>query len=160
MPATATLRESGLRFDESVRSLLRQKGPVVWSIAPDATVYQAIEMMSDKRIGCLLVMVGGRLAGIVSERDYARKVILMGRSSQHTQVREIMTTPVLYVTPEQTLDDAMRLMTNRRIRHLPVLEGETVLGLLSIGDLLNWILTSQQHTIRQLHNYIAGQYPA
>jgi CBS domain-containing protein len=160
MPATATLREPGLRFDEPVRSLLRQKGSVVWSIAPDATVYQAIEMMSDKRIGCLLVMVGGRLSGIVSERDYARKVILMGRSSQQTQVREIMSKPVLYVTPEQTLDDAMRLMTTRRIRHLPVLEGETVLGLLSIGDLLNWILTAQQHTIRQLHNYIAGQYPA
>jgi len=160
MPASAALHEPALRLDEPVRSLLRQKISAIWSITPDATVYQAIELMSDKRIGCLLVMVGGRLAGIVSERDYARKVILMGRSSQHTQVREIMSKPVMFVTPDQTLDEAMRLMTTRRIRHLPVMEGEDVIGLVSIGDLVNWMINSQQHTIRNLKSYITGDYPA
>jgi CBS domain-containing protein len=162
MQATAMLREPALRFDEPVRSLIEHKGKAnaVFSIAPDATVYRAIELMSERRIGCLLVLVGGQLAGIISERDYARKVILMGRSSQQTLVREVMSKPVLFVTPEQTLDEAMRLMTNRRVRHLPVLEGDRVLGVLSIGDLVNWIISSQQQTIQQLHNFIAGQYPA
>lgn len=160
MHATPALREPAVRFDEPVRSLLQQKGAAVWSIAPDATVYRAIELMSEKRVGCLLVLVGGRLAGIVSERDYARKVILQGRSSQQTQVREIMSKPVLFVTPDQTLDEAMRLMTTRRIRHLPVLEGENVMGVLSIGDLVSWLVDAQQHTIRSLKSYIAGDYPA
>jgi CBS domain-containing protein len=160
MQSAPALRETAIRFEEPVRSLLRQKGSSVVSIAPDATVYRAIELMSEKRVGCLLVMAGEHLAGIVSERDYARKVILMGRSSQQTLVREIMSKPVLFVTPEQTVDEAMRLMTTRRIRHLPVLEGEDVIGVISIGDVVNWIVTSQQNTIQHLHNYIAGQYPA
>jgi CBS domain-containing protein len=160
MQVAPALREPTIRFDEPVRSLLRQKGNAVWSIAPDTTVYRAIELMSEKRIGCLVVMAGEHLAGIVSERDYARKVILMGRSSQQTLVREIMSKPVLFVTPEQTIDDAMRLMTTRRVRHLPVMEGESVNGVISIGDIVNWIVTTQQQTIRHLHNYIAGKYPA
>ncbi len=159
MHASAALHEPAHRFDEPVRSLLHAKGHTVWSISPDATVYQAIELMSEKRIGCLLALVGGQLAGIVSERDYARKVILKGHSSQETKVREIMSKPVLFVTPDQTLDEAMRLMTTRRIRHLPVLEGDAVLGVLSIGDLVSWLVDAQQHTIRNLQSYIAGDYP-
>jgi len=160
MQPAPVLQENAIRFDEPVRSLLRTKGRAVWSIGPEDTVFQAIELMSEKQVGCLVVLIGGQLAGIVSERDYARKVILKGRSSQQTRVREIMTTPALFVTPEKTVVDAMRIMTNRRVRHLPVLEGDNVIGMLSIGDLVNWVITAQQQTIRHLHNYIAGNYPA
>jgi CBS domain-containing protein len=123
-------------------------------------VYRAIELMSERQIGCLVVLIGGQLAGIMSERDYARKVILMGRNSQQTKVREIMTTPALFVTPEKTVAESMRIMTDRRVRHLPVLEGDHVTGMLSIGDLVNWVIASQQQTIKHLHNYIEGKYPA
>jgi CBS domain-containing protein len=138
---------------------MKGKNPV-WSVTPDETVYHAIQAMSERQVGCLVVLIGGQLAGIVSERDYARKVILKGRSSQETRVREIMTTPALFVTPEKTVADAMRIMTNRRVRHLPVLEGDRVVGMLSIGDLVNWVIDSQQRTIKHLHNYINGDYPA
>jgi len=160
MQVAPALREPAIRFDEPVRSLLGSKGNLVWSVSPDTSVYRAIELMAEKHVGCLVVLSGGHLAGIVSERDYARKVILMGRNSMQTLVREIMTKPVLYVTPEQTVDEAMRLMTSRRVRHLPVLENETVVGLLSIGDLVNWVLTWQQKTIQHLEGYITGNYPA
>lgn len=160
MESAPALQEYAIRFDEPVRSLLRTKGPVIWSIGPEATVFQAIELMSEKQIGCLVVLTGGQLAGIVSERDYARKVILKGRSSQQARVRDIMTTPALFVTPEKTVAESMRIMTDRRVRHLPVLEGDKVMGMLSIGDLVNWVITSQQQTIKHLHNYIAGNYPA
>ncbi len=161
MQPTPALHENATRFDEPVRSLLRTKGRnQVWSIGPEETVFRAIELMSEKQIGCLVVLIGGQLAGIVSERDYARKLILKGRSSQQTRVGEIMSTPALFVTPEKTVAESMRIMTNRRVRHLPVLEGDNVVGMLSIGDLVNWVITSQQQTIRHLHNYIAGNYPA
>ncbi len=160
MQSAPAVHEYAVRFDEPVRSLLRTKGRNIWSIGPDETVFRAIELMSEKQIGSLVVLTGGQLSGIVSERDYARKVILMGRSSQQTRVREIMTSPVLFVTPEKTVADSMRIMTNRRVRHLPVLEGDSVIGMLSIGDLVNWVIASQQQTIRHLHNYIAGNYPA
>lgn len=161
MQSAPALQEHAIRFDEPVRSLLKSKGRnQVWSVTPDETVYRAIEIMSERQIGCLVVVIGGQLAGIVSERDYARKVILKGRSSQQMQVREIMTSPALFVTPEKTVVDAMRIMTNRRVRHLPVLEGDNVVGMLSIGDLVNWVVESQQQTIKHLHNYIAGNYPA
>jgi|SRR5579862_3759548 len=159
MPSAPVLQEPALRFSEPVRNLLPSKGRVVWSIAPEASVFSALELMSEKQVGCLVVLSGGYLAGIVSERDYARKVILKGRSSHETQVREIMSSPVLFVKPQQSVDECMRLMSTRRVRHLPVLEGDTVVGMLSIGDLVNWMVNSQQHTIRQLHSYIAGQYP-
>ena len=159
MPFATSVAPSAVRFDEAVRNLLRAKSPAVWSISPEATVYRAIEMMSEKQVGALIVLSGGQLAGIISERDYARKVILRGRNSHETQVREIMSTPVLYVNPKQTVDECMQLMTTRRIRHLPVLEGETVIGMLSIGDLVNWIVQSQDQTIHHLKNYIAGSYP-
>src|SRR5690349_23890265 len=129
MQSAPALQEHAARFDEPVRSLLRMKGKnPVWSVTPDETVYHAIEMMSEKQIGCLVVMIGGQLAGIVSERDYARKVILMGRSSAQTRVSEIMTSPALFVTPGKSVGESMRLMTDRRIRHLPVLEGDNVVG--------------------------------
>jgi len=161
MQSAPALQDNAIRFDEPVRTLLRTKGRnQVWSITPDETVYRAIEIMSERQIGCLVVLIGGQLAGIVSERDYARKVILKGRSSQETRVRDIMTTPALFVTPEKTVADAMRIMTDRRVRHLPVLERDNIVGMLSIGDLVNWVMTSQQQTIKHLHNYIAGNYPA
>jgi CBS domain-containing protein len=159
MQSAPAVHETVLRFDEPVRSLLRLKGRTVWSIAPDATVFSALQLMAEKQIGCLVVLSGGYLAGTISERDYSRKVILQGRNSADTRVREIMSTPALYVTPDQTIDQAMRVMTQRRVRHLPVMEGDSVIGVLSIGDLVNWIVSSQQQTIRNLHSYIAGQYP-
>src|SRR5882672_7196687 len=126
MKSEVLTADPDIRFGEPVELMLREKGRGVWSISPDATVYDAIQMMSEKHIGALLVVARGSLVGIVSERDYARKVILMGKQSQHTAVREIMTSPVLYVTPDDSVDRCMHLMTTRRVRHLPVLEGETV----------------------------------
>lgn len=148
-----------IQLSEPVKLLLRQKGQTVWSIPPDSSVYEAIEQMADKKIGALLVLRGGRLDGIVTERDYARKVILKGKQSRDTRVREIMTAPVLYVTPNQSIDDCMRLMTAHRVRHLPVLDGENVMGIVSMGDLVNWIIASHEQTIQHLQNYIAGAYP-
>jgi len=159
MQATRAFTEPQIPFDEAVKTLLRKKGNAVWSISPDATVYQAVEKMSEKQIGALVVLSAGKLAGIISERDYARKVILKGKHSQETRVREIMTSPVLYVTPEQTIDACMHLMSSRRVRHLPVLEGDNVVGMISIGDLVSWIITSHEQTIQQLQSYIMGAYP-
>ena len=159
MQATATLREGSIRLDETVRSLLRQKDSTLWSISADATVYDAIQTMSDKHVGCLLVLSGGRLSGIITERDYARKVVLQGRASHQTHVRDIMTKPVLFVRQEETLDHAMRLMTTRRVRHLPVCDGEQVIGIVSMGDLVRWLVDTQDRTIRHLHDYIQGTYP-
>jgi CBS domain-containing protein len=151
--------KAAAELSEPVRSLLRQKGSTVWSVSPDATVYEAIEQMADKKIGALLVMRAGRIDGIVTERDYARKVILKGTHSRETRVRDIMTEQVLFVRPSQSIDDCMRLMTSRRVRHLPVLEGENVVGIVSMGDLVSWIIASHEQTIQHLQNYIAGSYP-
>lgn len=159
MHAAMTLSEPSVRFDEPVRSLLAKKSPAVWSISPEGSVYEAIQLMSEKHIGCLLVLSGGHLTGIVTERDYARKVVLMGRASQQTRVREIMTNPVLFVREADTLDSAMRLMTTRRLRHLPVLHDDEVVGVVSIGDLVSWLIDAQQQTIEQLRGYINGSYP-
>lgn len=160
MQATATLRETSIRLDEPVRSLLRQKDPALWSISAAATVYEAVQLMSDKHIGCLLVVTGGLLTGIVTERDYARKVVLQGRSSHQTHVSEIMSKPVLFVRDDDTLDHAMHLMTMRRIRHLPVYNNaDELVGIVSIGDLVRWLVDTQQRTIRHLHDYIEGSYP-
>jgi CBS domain-containing protein len=143
---------------DTVAEILKKKGSEVWSVSPDMTVYQAIEMMAAKHVGALLVLDSDKLTGIVSERDYARKVILLGRSSKDTYVRQIMTVPVITVRPQQTVDECMRTMTERRIRHLPVLEGERLAGIVSIGDVVNWIMSAQDHTIQQLQNYVSGKY--
>ena len=136
--------------------LLDQKGHAVFAVASGASVFDAIRIMAERHVGALLVMDGQQLVGIVSERDYARKVILMGRSSATTAVREIMSSPVHTIGPEQTVDEAMRLMTERRIRHLPVVKMEKVVGVLSIGDLVKCVIEDQQHTIEDLRSYIRG----
>lgn len=140
----------------TVGALLQQKSVQIWSIEPGASVYRAIEMMADKQVGALLVMEKGVLKGIVSERDYARKVILKGHSSKETTVAEIMTSPVIFVSRDHTVGDCMRIITKNRIRHLPVLREGEVTGMISIGDLVNWVITEQEHTIRHLEAYISG----
>ena len=142
---------------KTVGSVLREKGGGVWSIGPDATVYSAIEMMADKGVGALMVLAGETLLGVVSERDYTRKVILQGRSSKDTLVREIMTSPVHSVNPHRTLDDAMRIMTVNGIRHLPVVEGEKVVGVVTLGDLVKKVVSIQGETIQHLQEYLTGR---
>jgi CBS domain-containing protein len=145
---------------ETIGSILRQKGQEIWSVTPDSTVYEAIALMARHGVGAALVIGEGSLAGIVTERDYARKVILQGRSSKETQVRDIMTSDLITVSPENTVDECMRLMTECRIRHLPVLDEGKLAGIVSIGDLVKAKLADQAHTIDQLHTYIVGGYPA
>jgi len=145
---------------EKIVSILNNKDSHVWSVDPDETVYDAIALMADKRIGALLVVSERRLIGIITERDYARKVILHGRSSRDTQVRDIMTNSLITVTPDHTVDECMRLVTEHRIRHLPVLDDDKLVGLISIGDLVNSIIEAQAQTINHLHSYITGGYPS
>ena len=140
----------------SVRQLLEAKAPEVFAIGPDEPVVDAIRLMADKRIGALLVMQAGKLVGIVSERDYARKVVLQGKSSKDTPVRDIMTAQVMTVGLDDTADHCMQLVTNRRIRHLPVMDGVHVLGVVSIGDLVRAVIEDQQVELEQLQRYIAG----
>lgn len=140
----------------TVRELLERKGGVVWTIAPSASVLEAIKIMAEKAVGALVVLDGSNLMGIISERDYARKVILQGRSSKETSCREIMTGKVFYVTPERTLDECMALMTEKRIRHLPVIENGSLVGIVSIGDCIKAIVSKQEFIIAQLENYIRG----
>lgn len=136
--------------------LLDHKGHGVHAVAAGASVIDAIRSMADNHVGALLVMEGSRLTGIVSERDYARKVVLQGRSSATTAVRDIMSSPVVTATPDDTVEHAMRLMTDRRIRHLPVLQGDRVVGVVSIGDLVRSIIDAQRSTIEALQSYIQG----
>jgi CBS domain-containing protein len=147
-----------MEVPDRVSAILKQKGGAVWSIAPKSTVYDALVLMADKEIGALLVMDGGRVAGVMSERDYARKIILKARSSKETRVDEIMMSPPITISTDCTVSEAMRIMTEHRIRHLPVVDsGAAVLGMISIGDLVKWIITSQEETIEHLHSYIAGK---
>ena len=140
----------------TVRQVLRAKGRDVWHIAPDACVYDALRLMADKGVGALVVLEGEELVGIISERDYARKVILKDKSSMDTPVKEIMTQKVISLNPEQSIQDCMALMTDRRVRHLPVLEDDRLVGIVSIGDVVKAIISQQEFMIEQLERYIEG----
>ncbi|HUC85398.1 MAG TPA: CBS domain-containing protein [Candidatus Acidoferrales bacterium] len=142
-----------------ISSVLVHKSTVLWSVTPETTVFEAIRLMAEKDIGSLLVLSEGRLAGLFTERDYTRKVALHGKSSKETRVREIIPRETSTVTPDDSVEDCMRLMTEKRVRHLPVVEGANVVGLISIGDLVNWIISTQNAHIEQMEQYISGSVP-
>lgn len=147
-----------MELEDTIRAVLDRKGGRIWYVAPETSVYEALEIMDREDIGALLVMSSHKLLGVFSERDYSRKVILKGKASKATRVGEIMSgTPV--VEPQRSVDECMRLMTEFRIRHLPVIEAEIVVGVVSIGDLVNWTIHRQEEQIQHLHHYIAGSYP-
>lgn len=139
---------------KTVRQLLQAKGNAVYTVTPETSVFDALKLMAEKNVGAVLVLADGRIAGIMTERDYARKVILFGKSSHDIPVREIMSEKVVTVQPGQTVEECMALMTDKRIRHLPVLDGDELIGLLSIGDMVKEVIAEQEQTIRQLESYI------
>lgn len=143
-----------------ISALIQHKGSTVWSVPPDMSVLDAIREMSDHNVGALPVVEGGQLIGMVSERDYTRKVILRGKASRNTPVREIMSSPPITVAPAHTVEQCMRIMTESRTRHLPIVDGSRLAGIVSIGDLVNWTLAAQAEQIRQLKDYISGGYPS
>lgn len=143
---------------DKVSDLLKIKSRIVWGVAPCATVYEALELISTRDIGAVLVVEDSRLLGVFSEREYARNIALHGRSSHRTHVSEVMLTPPITISPNASIDEAMRLMSDRRIRHLPVMDGAVVTGIISMSDVVKWIIAGQERTIQQLECYIAGRY--
>ena len=142
-----------------ISSLLHHKGSTVWSITPEATVFDAIKLMSDKNVGALPVISHGMLTGIFTERDYTRKVALQGKTSKQTLVKEVLSREIVTVMPSDSIEDCMRIMTESRVRHLPVLQGEELVGIVSIGDLVNWTISAQHEALNQMADYISGKYP-
>ena len=149
-----------MEITTTIGSILNRKGTMVWSVSPTNTVFEAISMMAEKNIGALPVLEGDRLVGMISERDYARKVILLGRGSRETSVAEIMTVNLKTVGLSESVQECMQIMTDNRVRHIPVLEGDKLAGLISIGDCVNWIISAQTAAIDDLERFVTGAYPA
>ena len=142
----------------TIEAILGQKGREIFSVSPDATVFEAVEQMANKNVGALLVVENEKLVGMISERDYTRKVMLRGKRSRETQVREIMSSDLTVITPREPVENCLRMMTDKRIRHLPVVDGDTLRGIVSIGDLVKWVIASQSAAIAHLEHYISGGY--
>jgi CBS domain-containing protein len=149
-----------MEISGTIRQILSNKGSEVSTTTPETLVFDALTLMGEKNIGALVVMEGDTVAGVFSERDYSRKVILQGKTSRTTHVGEILARPLISITPDDSIEECMERMTLNRIRHLPVLDGARLLGLVSMGDVVNWIMRAQRHEIQQLTGYISGQYPA
>ena len=149
-----------MKTSDTIDLVLKQKAfNKILPVSPEQTVREALSLMAEYNVGALMVMSGPKLVGILSERDYARRCILMGHHSDNTKVREIMTSPVVSVTPRHTVDDCMNMMTQGHFRHLPVVEGDKVIGIVSIGDMVKWVISGQEHIIQELEGYIKGAYP-
>lgn len=149
-----------MEISGTIRQILASKGSDVLTTTPETMVFDALALMGEKNIGALVVMEGPNVVGVFSERDYSRKVILQGKTSRTTRVGEILSRPVVVIAPDDSIEECMARMTLNRIRHLPVLDGERLVGLVSMGDVVNWIMHAQRHAIQQLTGYLSGQYPA